>query len=182
LLRSAWAASTPLFGRVDTQPGPTRRCLRKPYASQAYLDRNPGGVEIVGVKLQDMHPPLEVVSSFRDVASAREDRITMINEAQAYANEVVPVARGDAEKQLRQAEGYRRERIDRARGDADRIIAMARAYKEAPDVTRTRLYLETMEEILTGVEKFIVSADVQLRGYDIRVFDKDVGKAAAAGE
>jgi len=149
---------------------------------RSYLEENPAGVEIVGVRLQDMHPPLEVVSSFRDVASAREDKSTMINEAHAYANEVVPQARGDAERQVREAEGYRRERVERARGDADRIVAMARAYKEGPEVTRTRLYIETMEEILAGIEKFIVSANVELRGYDIRVFDKDVGAEAAVIE
>ncbi len=133
------------------------------------------GVEIVGVRLLDMHPPLEVVPSFRDVSSAREDKDRIMNEAYAYANETVPKARGDAERLLREAEGYRSERGARARGEADRIIAMATQYRRAKQVTEDRLYIEVMEELLEGVEKYIVSSGLKLEGYDIHVFDRSLG-------
>lgn len=142
---------------------------------QPLIDVAGTGVEILGIKLQDMHPPLEVVPSFRDVSSAREDRDRIINVAYAYANEVVPKARGDAERLLREAEAYRTERTARARGDADRIIAMGTEYRRAKRVTEDRLYIETMEELLQGIEKYIVSSGLELSGYDIHVFDRSLG-------
>jgi membrane protease subunit HflK len=144
-------------------------------AVQSFLADAQAGVEIVGIKLQDMHPPLEVVPSFRDVSSAREDKDRIINDAYGYANETVPTARGDAERLLREAEGYRSDRIARARGDADRLIAMAAQYRRAKRVTEDRLYLETMEELLRGIDKYIVSSKLDLKGYDIHVFDRTLG-------
>jgi membrane protease subunit HflK len=151
-----------------------REALEELLASsvQPLIDECGAGVEIVGVRLQDMHPPLEVVPSFRDVSSAREDKDRIINDAYGYANEVVPKAQGDAERLLREAEAYRTERSDRAHGDADRIIAMAREYRPAKQVTEDRLYIETMEELLRGIEKYILSPDLELKGYDIHVFDR----------
>jgi membrane protease subunit HflK len=145
---------------------------------QSLLDDAVSGVEIVGIRLQDMHPPLEVVPSFRDVSSAREDMDRIMNEAYAYANEVVPKARGDAERLLLEAQAYRSERSARARGDADRIIAMAKEYRRAKQVTEDRLYIETMEELLTGIEKYILSSDIELEGYDIHVFDRTLESGA----
>ena len=144
------------------------------------LDAAIGGVEIVGIRLQDMHPPLEVVPAFRDVASAREDKSRIINEALAYMDETVPVARGDAQRLILEAEGYRTERVDRAKGDSERFKEMAVHYRGARSVTETRLYLETMESLLAGIEKYIVSSDVELKGYDIRVLDKEISPGTAA--
>ena len=141
-------------------------------AVQVRLDALRSGIRIVGARLQDVHPPLEVVPSFRDVASAREDKNRIINEALAYADETVPLARGEAESLLRRAEGYRAERVSRATGDADRFQAMAAEYRNSKDVTELRLYLETIESLLTGVEKYIVSSDLDLESYDIRFFDE----------
>jgi len=142
---------------------------------QTMLDVAGAGVEIVGVRLQDIHPPLEVVPSFRDVASAREDMNRIVNEAYTYQNQTVPQARGDAEKSLLEAEAYEADRVDRARGDAARFLALAAEYKKARSVTETRLYIETMESLLTGIEKFVVTSDVDLRGYDIRMIDRTLG-------
>ncbi len=144
---------------------------------EAFLDGTGAGVDIVGVRLQDMHPPLEVVSAFRDVSSAREDKNRIINEALAYENKTVPTARGDAKRLVLEAEGYRIERVDRARGDSDRFIALAAEYDKAKNVTETRLYIETMEELLRNVEKFVVGSGVDLKGYDIRMIDKTLGTA-----
>jgi len=136
------------------------------------------GVEIIEVQLQDMHPPLEVVPAFRDVASAREDKSRIINEAVAYSNQTVPRARGEARKLVLEAEGYKEERTDRAVGDSERLLAMIEQYRHAKSVTRTRLQIETMERLLAGVDKYIVSPDVELDGYDLRVFDESLGTTA----
>jgi membrane protease subunit HflK len=147
--------------------------------TQELLDASDAGVEITGVRLQDVHPPLEVVPAFRDVASAREDKSRIINEALGYMDETIPKARGDAGRLILEAEGYRSDRIDRARGDFQRFKEMARYYRDSKRVTETRLYLETMESLLAGIEKYIVSADIDLEGYDIRVFDKALSSDAA---
>jgi membrane protease subunit HflK len=149
---------------------------------QELLDERRAGVEVLSVRLQDVHPPLEVVPAFRDVASAREDKSRIINEALAYFDQTIPAARGDAKKSILEAEGYTSDRADRARGDAERFIAMARSYETAPRVSETRLYLETVESLLAGVEKYIVSSDVDLEGYDLRVFDRKIPPEAAASE
>jgi membrane protease subunit HflK len=145
---------------------------------QDHLDDVGAGVRVIGAELQDVHPPLEVVPAFRDVASAREDKNRIINEALAYRDERVPRARGNAERLMREAEGYRVERVDRADGDADRFTAMAGEYRNSRDVTEIRLYLETMESLLAGVEKYIVSSGVELEGYDLRVFDRELSRGA----
>lgn len=145
---------------------------------QDFLDESSAGVEVVGVRLQDMHPPLEVVPAFRDVSSAREDKERIINEAVAYKNEIVPRARGEAEKIKREGEAYRTERVKRALGDADRLVAMAAEYGKARAVNEHRLYIETMESVLTDVEKFIISSNIDVRAYDIRIFDKRLGTGA----
>jgi membrane protease subunit HflK len=147
--------------------------------TQGLLDAVDTGVEITGVRLQDVHPPLEVVPAFRDVASAREDKSRIMNEALGYMDETIPRARGDAERLVLEAEGYRSDRIDRARGDSERFKEMARYYRDSKRVTETRLYLETMESLLAGIEKYIVSSDIDLEGYDIRVFDKALSSDAA---
>ncbi|MEA3408846.1 MAG: FtsH protease activity modulator HflK [Candidatus Eisenbacteria bacterium] len=147
--------------------------------TQELLDAADAGVEVVGVRLQDVHPPLEVVPAFRDVASAREDKSRIMNEALGYMEQTIPVARGDARRLVLEAEGYRSDRIDRAHGDSDRFKEMARHYRNSRGVTETRLYLETMESLLAGMEKYIVSADIDLEGYDIRVFDKELSSDAA---
>ena len=146
--------------------------------TQGHLDAVDAGVEITGVRLQDVHPPLEVVPAFRDVASAREDKSRIMNEALGYMEQTLPVARGDARRLVLEAEGYRSDRIDRARGDSERFKEMARYYRDSRGVTETRLYLETMESLLAGMEKYIVSADIDLEGYDIRVFDKALSSDA----
>jgi HflK protein len=148
-------------------------------STQRLLDSSGVGVDVVGVRLQDVHPPLEVVPAFRDVASAREDKSRIINEALAYMDETIPAARGDAHRMVLEAEGYRSDRVDRAKGDSERFKQMAARYRAARGVTETRLYLETMEELLTGIEKYIVSADVELEGYDLRVLDRELSPGAA---
>ena len=123
---------------------------------QSILDKYGTGVQVVAVQLQDVSPPKQVIDAFKDVASAKEDKNRMINEAEGYRNDVIPKARGEAQAMIREAEGFRESRIKRAEGDVAKFKAILKEYSKAKDVTRERLYLEAMEEILPGLEKYIV--------------------------
>lgn len=123
---------------------------------QSILDKYETGILMVAVQLQDVSPPKEVIAAFKDVASAKEDKNRMINQAQGYRNDVIPKARGEAQAMLREAEGFREARISRAKGDVSKFNAMLKEYKKAKDVTRTRLYLEAVEEILANADKVVV--------------------------
>ena len=123
---------------------------------QALLDKYKSGLQVVTIQLQAVHPPEQVADSFKDVVRAREDKERMINEAQGYRNAVIPEARGQAAQIVRVAEGYREEKIKRAEGDAKRFLQQYGEYKKAPDITRKRIYLETMEKILPDINKVIM--------------------------
>ena len=111
------------------------------------------------VRLYRPGDEIAINDAFKDVASAREDRERLRNEAEAYRNEVIPRARGEAERLVREAEGYKVERVNRAQGDAERFLSVLREYRAAKSVTEKRLYLETMEQILPDIQKFVVQSD-----------------------
>jgi len=117
------------------------------------------GIMITAVQLQDVYPPDEVNASFRDVASAREDRASFINQSQTYANEVIPRARGNAAEALNKAEGFKEQRVSEATGDVAMFNEIFAQYKLGKQVTRTRLYLEVLEEILPGMQLYIMNED-----------------------
>lgn len=123
---------------------------------QALLDAYGAGVEIQSVQLQEVEPPEEVKEAFRDVVGAEQDRERLILEAHGYADQVVPRARGEAQELINQAQGYKESLVLEAQGAADRFSALLVEYRKAPEVTRERLYLETLEEILPRMEKVIV--------------------------
>ena len=123
---------------------------------QSILDKYETGAQVVAVQLQDVSPPKQVIDAFKDVASAKEDKNRMINEAEGYRNDIIPKARGEAQAMIREAEGFRESRIAMAEGDVAKFKAILKEYSKAKDVTRERLYLEAMEEILPGLEKYIV--------------------------
>jgi modulator of FtsH protease HflK len=135
--------------------------------AQAMLDRYGAGVAVRGVQLLESSPPPEVADAFRDVASAREDRNTFINEALAYQNEVVPVARGQAETTIQAANAYSSEKLARATGEAAEFASRQGAYAQAPVVTRTRLYLEAVEKVLPGARTFILDRAVEMQTTDL---------------
>lgn len=124
---------------------------------QERLDRYESGIEVLGVELQDVQPPEAVRAAFDDVQGANQDRIRRVNEAQAYANEVLPRARAEASELIEAARGYRDAKVAEARGEAERFRAMAAEHERAPEVVRTRLFLETMEEVLPQVHTYIVA-------------------------
>ena len=123
---------------------------------QSILDKYNSGILVVAVQLQDVSPPKTVLAAFKDVASAKEDKNRLINEAEGYRNDVIPKARGEAQAMIREAEGFKEARIKRSEGDVAKFSAMLKEYKKAKSITKKRLYLEAMEDILPGIEKFII--------------------------
>jgi membrane protease subunit HflK len=123
---------------------------------QKTLDRYETGLLIDGVQLQEVQPPPEVQAAFDDVIGASQDRNRSINEAQGYANEVLPRARAESVELREAAQGFRDAKVAEAQGAATRFTALLDEYRKAPEVTRKRLYLETMEEVLPDVEKVII--------------------------
>ena len=116
------------------------------------------GIEVVAVRLQDVHPPLEVVDAFRKVASAFEQKLAMVNQAEAYRNEQIPLARGERVAQIERAKAYKIRRSVRAVGEAQRFVMLEEVYRNFPEVTRIRLYLEAIEQALAGKPKIIMDA------------------------
>ena len=123
---------------------------------QSVLDNYNSGIHVVAVQLQDVSPPKEVIGAFKDVASAKEDKNRMINQAEGYRNDVIPKARGEAEAMIRDAEGFKESRVKRAEGDASKFTTILKEYRKAKSITEKRLYLETMEKVLPDIEKIIV--------------------------
>jgi len=120
------------------------------------LDKYESGIHVVAVQLQNVSPPKEVLGAFKDVASAKEDKNRMVNQAEGYRNNVIPKARGEAESMIRDAEGFRESRVKRSEGDAAKFTTVLKEYRKAKSITEKRLYLETMQKVLPGIEKFIV--------------------------
>ncbi len=134
--------------------------------TQRLLDAYKTGLSVVTVNLNKMYPPEEVAGAFRDVASAREDKSRTINQAEGYRNSLIPPAKGQAERTLREAEGYEAEVINRAQGETQRFLQMLAEYRKtggsaSSDVTRERLYLETMEKILKKVKIYILDSNTR---------------------
>jgi HflK protein len=125
-------------------------------SAQANVEHCACGLAILAVRLQDVHPPLEVVNAFRDVASAVEEKGRRINEAEAERNAKIPGARAEAARNVISANGYTFKRVREAGGDAGRFVAMVQGNRAGPQANRIRLYLETVEQVLSGPRKFIV--------------------------
>jgi membrane protease subunit HflK len=123
---------------------------------QSVLDSYKAGILVEAVQLQKSDPPPDVIDAFNDVQRARQDKSRLQNEAQAYANSIVPEARGQAEQITRAAEAYREKLLKESEGEAKRFISVYEAYKTAPDVTRRRMYLEALGAVLGSAEKVII--------------------------
>jgi membrane protease subunit HflK len=123
---------------------------------QSVLDYYGAGIRIDQVQLQKVDPPSQVIDAFRDVQAARTDKERLQNEAYAYANRVVPEAKGEAERILQAAMAYKEQSVAQANGETARFLKVYDEFKKAPEVTRKRMYLETMERVLGGTDKIIV--------------------------
>ena len=153
-----------VIGRTPIQPALTEaraqieQEVRR--GTQAIMDQYRAGIEVTQVQLQKVDPPSQVVDAFRDVQRANADRERVRNEAESYRNDIIPRARGEAERILEEARGARESQVARANGEAQRFVSVLTAYSQARDITRLRMYLETMEEVLRDNHKVIVDERV----------------------
>lgn len=158
----AESAMREVVGQNDIQPiltearQKTERAVQE--LMQKTLDSYRSGIRISRVQLQKVDPPAKVIDAFRDVQAARADQERLQNEARSYANRIVPEARGEAERILQSAEAYRQQTIAEAIGQADRFKKVYDEYRKAPDVTRQRIFLETMERVFNGTDKIILDS------------------------
>ncbi len=127
---------------------------------QNIVNEYQGGVQIATVQLLDVNPPQKVAKFFKDVASAKEEREQLINQAHGYRNDIIPKAKGQAAQDVNQAKGYAQARVDRAEGEANHFLQTLAEYKKAKNIISTRVYIETMEEVLSKVDKIILDSDV----------------------
>jgi len=159
-------AETALRGIIGNRPiddvlttGKAEIQIQVKESMQVLLDKYESGIQILNTQLKDVSPPKAVDFAFKDVQSAKEDKDRLINEAKGYSNSIIPEARGKAAQIIAKAEGYREEVISKAEGDAHRFLAQYKEYRKAPEVTKKRIYLETMEEIYPGMTKVITSGN-----------------------
>jgi membrane protease subunit HflK len=145
------------------------------------VDRLGIGVEVMDVFIHDFHPPLDVVPTFRDVFSAREDQGRLLNEAESYRNMMLPKAQAQAETKLAKARAYEIDKEMKAEGDAQKFLLTAEAFHEAPDITAYRYYIETIEKKLRGKQKFIANPKANLGGYRLWLFAPGATNPAAFG-
>src|SRR6187455_2568561 len=164
----AESAMREVIGRSQIQPiltgarNTTEQAVHE--LMQKTLDHYGSGVQITQVQMQKVDPPAQVIDAFRDVQAARANFEQLQNEAQTYANRVIPDARGRAAQILQVAEGYKEQAVAEAKGQSSRFTKVYDEYKKAPDVTRQRIYLETMEKILGGSEKLIYDGGNSAQG------------------
>jgi membrane protease subunit HflK len=128
------------------------------------------GVSLSSINIENVAPPPGAADAFRDVAGARADAIRLVNEAQGYANDLLPRAHGEAAQMGQAAEGYKEGKVNRAMGDAARFDAVATEYSKAPEVTGTRVYVEAMEQILPQLRKLVVDSNSNL---DLSIIGRD---------
>ncbi len=149
---------------------------------QRFLDNYGTGIVVTQVNLQSAAAPREVQEAFDDVIRAREDEQREKNQAESYANGVIPEARGQAQRMLEEASGYRDAVISRAQGEADRFTKLVAEYRKAPEVTRERLYLETMQEVMGNTSKVLVTGDKGQNNLLYLPLDKMINSRGAASE
>jgi membrane protease subunit HflK len=182
----AESAMREIVGRTQIQPLLTaERKVIEPAAQasmQSVLDSYHSGVTVLQVQLLSVDPPPTVIAAFRDVTSAQQDRSRFVNEAQAEANKIVPQARGEASQIMRAAEGYREQTVAEARGQTARYMKIFAEYKKAPDVTRERLYLETMERVLKAGDKILLDRAGALPVLPLNPLQGDHSSKSAGGQ
>jgi membrane protease subunit HflK len=161
-----------LTGLLETLPSEVQDLMQKT------LDSYGSGILVTNINLQKLDVPSEVIDSFRDVQAARSDLERLANEAQTYANRVVPEARGRSAKITQDATAYKAQTVADAKGQTSRYLQIYEQYKKAPDVTRQRMYLETMEHILAGTDKTIIDTGAQGPGVVPYLPLNEIGKSS----
>ena len=142
---------------------------------QEELDKNATGLEVIDVLFLDLRPPADVIEAFQDVASAREDKVTDINEAYSFRNALVPRARGEAAGMVLDAQAYKLEKVCRSEGESEGFAKKLSEYGRFREITETRLYLEAMERVLPGVRKILLGSEAEIGGTDLWFVGKNAG-------
>jgi membrane protease subunit HflK len=157
---AAESAMREIIGQNDLQPSLTEGRgdveIQTKNLLQEVLDEYNSGIEITELKLQDVQPPPPVIDAFDDVQRAQQDRDRQRNEADSYRNDILPRARGEAERVIQDANAYKERLLNEADGEAQRFLSVYQAYLENPEVTRRRMYLETMQKVLSETDKVIL--------------------------
>jgi len=149
--------STGLDGVIST--GREQVALDTADKLQILLDMYGSGINVVKINIEESRPPTEVKAAYDDVIRAREDLERLVNEAQAYSNGIIPEARGEAQRLREEAEGYRSQVVSRSEGEAKRFSKLLAEYQKAPEVTRERLYIDAVEEMMTQSTKILMDAE-----------------------
>ena len=136
--------------------GRTEIAMEAKELTQQVLDSYDMGIKVVSIKLQDVNPPEPVKPSFNKVNEAKQEQEKAINQAEKYYNKIIPEARGKAEQKIAEAEGFAEAILNRAKGDAERFQSMLVSYKKAPQVTKDRMYIETVEKLLKRLDTITV--------------------------
>ncbi|MCG8357884.1 MAG: FtsH protease activity modulator HflK [Kiloniellales bacterium] len=160
---AAESAMREIIGRTDIQPALTEARqdveLKTRDLLQSILEEYEAGIEITQVQLQEVQPPAPVIDAFNDVQRALQDRDRLRNEADAYRNDIIPRARGEAQRMIQGAEAYKERLVNEADGEAKRFISVYEAYTQNPDVARRRMYLETIQEVLSVTDTVIIDSN-----------------------
>ena len=159
---TAESAMREIIGRTDIQPALTEARqdveIKTRELLQSVLNDYEAGIEITQVQLQEVQPPAQVIDAFNDVQRSLQDRDRLRNEADAYRNRVLPEARGEAQRLIQQANAYKERLVNEADGEAKRFISVYEAYKQNPEVTRRRMFLETMQNVFSETDKVIIDS------------------------
>jgi modulator of FtsH protease HflK len=145
------------MGQIIITEGREQIAVETQQRLQQYLDAYQTGMQVDKVNIEGTHPPAQVQEAFDDVARAKEDLDRLKNEAETYSNGIIPEARGRAQRQIEEANAYREQVVARAEGEADRFSKLVDEYRKAPEVTRQRLYIETMQTMLANTSKVMVN-------------------------
>ena len=160
---AAESAMREIIGRTDIQPALTEARQEIEFMTrdslQDILNGYEAGIEITQVQLQEVQPPAQVIDAFDDVQRSQQDRDRLRNEADAYRNDILPRARGEAQRMIQEAEAYKERLINEADGEAQRFLSVYNAYRENPEVTRRRMYLETLQRVFSETDKVILDSD-----------------------
>jgi membrane protease subunit HflK len=156
----AESAMREIIGQTDIQPALTEARQEIEISTrsllQSVLDEYEAGIEITQVQLQDVQPPTQVIDAFDDVQRARQDLDRLRNQADAYRNDILPRSRGEAQKVIQGAEAYKERLINEADGEAQHFLSVYNAYKQNPEVTKRRMYLETIQKVMAAADKVIL--------------------------
>jgi membrane protease subunit HflK len=161
---AAESAMREIIGQTDLQPALTEQRGEVEFKTkrllQQILTEYEAGIEITELKLQDVQPPPPVIDAFDDVQRSLQDRDRLRNEADSYRNDILPRARGEAQRVIQGAQAYKERLENEADGEAQRFLSVYQAYQENPEVTRRRMYLETLQQVLAGADKVILDKGV----------------------